>query len=126
MSPSLTRSLLAVGCIVAASGAGVVGSPAAEDAATSASSAQECIADLEFGYTDDAGKYFFTMNFQNNCDKPIMCSIEAYITSFRGPISAHAMLQFPARAQEPARKSYAVRVNAMTGTVQAGRTCNFL
>jgi hypothetical protein len=126
MSLSVSRLLTAFGCIVAGLGAGVAGSPAAEDAAASASSAQECIADLDFGYTDDAGKYFFTMNFQNNCDKPIMCSIEAYITSFRGPISAHTILQFPARAQEPARKSYAVRVNAMTGTVQAGRTCNFI
>ena len=98
---------------------------AADDGAAP-ESANQCIADLDSGYSDDQGKYFFTMNFQNNCDKPIMCSIEAYITSFRGPITAHTILHFPARAQEPARKSYAIRVNAMSGTVQSGRACNFL
>src|SRR5450756_2398833 len=116
MSLSVARSLAAVGCVSATLGVGMTVSLAA----TPATSAKECIADLDSGYTDEGGKYFFTMNFQNSCDQPIMCSIDAYITSFRGPITAHTILHFPARAQEPARKSYAIRVNAMSGTVQAG------
>jgi hypothetical protein len=126
MSLSVTRSLAAIGCLFATLGPGMTVSLAADDGATPATSAKECIVDLDSGYSDDGGKYFFTMNFQNNCDKPVMCSIDSYITSFRGPITAHAILHFPARAQEPARKSYAVRVNALSGTVQAGRACNFL
>jgi hypothetical protein len=126
VSPSVSRSLAALGCIFATLGPGTTAASAAGDNAEPATSATQCIVDLDSGYTDEGGKYFFTMNFQNNCDKPIMCSIDSYITSFRGPISAHTILHFPPRAQEPARKSYAVRVNAMSGTVQAGRACNFL
>jgi hypothetical protein len=125
-SLSVTRSLAVIGSIFALLGLGTTVSLAADDKAAQTTSALECVADLDSGYTDEGGKYFFTMNFQNNCDKPILCSINAYITSFRGPITAHTTLQFPPRAQEPARKSYAVRVNAMSGTVQAGRSCNFL
>jgi hypothetical protein len=126
MSLSITRSLAAMGCVAAAVfGSGLTTSFAADDGVVP-ETAKECIVDLDGGYSDDGGKYFFTMNFQNNCAKPVMCSIDAYITSFRGPISAHTILHFPAKAQTPARKSYAVRVNAMSGTVQSGRACNFL
>jgi hypothetical protein len=127
MSPSALRLLATAGCVAATLfGPGLTVSLAADDPASIEPSAKQCIADLDSGYSDDAGKYFYTMNFQNNCDKPIICTIDAYITSFRGPISAHTILHFPAKAQTPAQKSYAVRVNAMSGTVQYGRACNFL
>jgi hypothetical protein len=127
MSPSAIRLMTAAGIVTTALfGPGPTVSFAAEDQVATEQSAKECIADLDSGYTDDAGKYFFTMNFQNNCDKPIMCTIEAYITSFRGPTSARTILHFPPKEQTPAQKSYAVRVKAMSGTVQYGRTCSFV
>ncbi|MDB5516088.1 MAG: hypothetical protein JWQ17_2846 [Tardiphaga sp.] len=127
MSPSALRLLAATGCVAAALfGPGPTASLAADDQGTAEESATACIADLDSGYSDDAGKYFFTLNYQNNCDKPIKCTIEAYITSFRGPTSAHTTLNFPAKEQTPARKSYAIRVKAMSGTVQSGRDCSFI
>jgi hypothetical protein len=127
MSPSALRLLAAAGCVAAAPfGPGLTPSFAADDPVTTEQSATECIADLDSDYSEDAGKYFFTMNFQNNCDKPIKCTIQAYVTSFRGPTSAHTTLNFPAKAQTPARKSYAIRVKAMSGTVQSGRNCSFI
>jgi hypothetical protein len=127
MPLSVTRLPAVIGCVAAiAFGPRLTASLAADDSAAPVASAKECIADLDSGYADHAGKYFYTMNFQNNCDKPITCSIDAYITSFRGPISAHSILHFPAMVQTPAHKSYAIRVNAMSGTVQYGRACSFL
>jgi hypothetical protein len=127
MSSSVLRLLAAAGCVAAALlGPGPAVSFAADDHATTEPSAKECIADLDTGYSDDGGKYFFTMNFQNNCDKPIKCTIDAYITSYRGPVSAHTVLHFPAKEQSPAQKSYAVRVNAMGGVAQYGRDCSFI
>lgn len=127
MSLSAFRLLAAAGWAAAALfGPGPTVSFAADDQVTSEPSAKECIADLDTGYSDDGGKYFFTMNFQNNCDKPIKCTIDAYITSYRGPVSAHTVLHFPAKEQTPAQKSYAVRVNAMGGVAQYGRDCSFL
>jgi hypothetical protein len=127
MSPSALRLLAAAGCVAAALfGPGLAVSFAADDQAATEPSAKECIADLDTGYSDNAGKYFFTMNFQNNCDKPIKCTIDAYITSYRGPVSAHTVLHFPPKEQSPAQKSYAVRVNAMGGVAQYGRDCSFI
>ena len=124
---SLIRPLAAAGVVaIMICGAGTTSSFAAETPAAAEESAKGCVADLDASFSEQGGKYFFTMNFQNNCDKPIMCSIDAYITSFRGPVTAHTILHFPAKAQTPAHKSYAVRVNAMSGTVQYGRSCNFL
>jgi hypothetical protein len=127
MSPSAIRLMTAAGIVTTALfGPGPTMSFAAEDGLTAEQSAKECIADLDTGYSDDAGKYFFTMNFQNNCDKPIKCTIEAYITSYRGPVSAHTVLHFPAKEQTPAQKSYAVRVKAIGGVAQYGRDCSFI
>jgi hypothetical protein len=127
MSPSTIRLLTAAGCVAAALfGAGPTVSFAAEDQVTTEPSAKECIADLDTGYSDEAGKYFFTMNFQNNCDRPIKCTIDAYITSYRGAASAHTVLHFPPREQTPAQKSYAVQVKAMGGVAQYGRDCSFI
>jgi hypothetical protein len=127
MSLSAFRLLAAAGCVATALlGAGPAVSFAADDQVATEPSAKECIADLDTGYSDDAGKYFFTMNFQNNCDKPIKCTVDAYITSYRGPVSAHTVLHFPAKEQTPAQKSYAVQVKAIGGVAQYGRDCSFL
>lgn len=127
MSPSALRLLATAGSLAATLfGPGPTASFAAEEPLTTEQSAKECIADLDTGYSDDAGKYFFTMNFQNNCDKPIKCTIDAYITSYRGPVSAHTILHFPAKEQTPAQKSYAVRVKAIGGVAQYGRDCSFI
>jgi hypothetical protein len=122
----LIRLLAAAGVVgLTACGPGMTSLFAAENRAADEQSAKECIADLDAGFREDGDKYFFTMNFQNNCARPIQCSIQAYITSHRGPISAQTMLHLPAKEQAPTQKSYTIRVNANGGSAQYGRDCSF-
>src|SRR4051812_22093299 len=118
---------LAVAGIVAlmACGPGTTSSFAAEEQAAAEESVKDCVADLDAGFREEDGKYFFTMNFQNKCARAVQCSVEAYITSFRGPISAQTVLHLPAREQTPTQKSYTIRVNANGGSAQYGRDCSF-
>ena len=126
MPSFLIRPLAAAGIVaLTACGPGMTASLAAETQATTEESPKGCIADLDAGFREEDGKYFFTMNFQNNCARPIQCSIQAYITSHRGPISAQTVLHLPAKGQTPIQKSYAIRVNANGGSAQYGRDCSF-
>ena len=122
MRLSFIRTLVATG-FVAALGA----SPSfASDDGPPAPTAKECIVDTSSDFGQDGKQFIFTMNFDNNCDKPIACTIDAYIVGFRGPTSAHTVLHFPPMAQTPAHKSYVVKVKAAGGTAQYGRSCSFL
>ena len=126
MPSSLIRPLAAAGIVaLTACDPGMTASFAAEPQTTAEESPKGCIADLDSGFSEEGGKYFFTMNFQNNCARPIQCSIQAYITSHRGPISAQTVLHLPAKEQTPTQKSYVIRVNANGGTAQYGRDCSF-
>src|ERR1700692_2301046 len=73
--------------------------------------AKECIADGASDFSQDGKQFFFTMNFDNNCDKPIICTIDAYV-GIRGPTSAHTVMQFPAMKQIRIHKSFIVKAKA--------------
>jgi hypothetical protein len=127
---SFPRLLIATALVAtAACGLGLNAAFAGDESSnpkTATTTATECIADNDSDYAEDGGKYTYTMKFQNNCHKPIACVIDAYIVGFRGPTSAHGTVQFPAMGRTPVHKSFVVRVKAMGGTAQAGRTCSFL
>jgi hypothetical protein len=126
MPLSLVRLLAAAGIVAfMACGPGMTSSFAAENQAAAEDSVKGCIADLDAGFREEDGKYFFTMNFQNSCARPVQCSIQAYITSYRGPISAQTVLHLPAREQAPSETRYSIRVNANGGSAQYGRECQF-
>jgi hypothetical protein len=123
---SLIRPLAAAGiAALAVCGPGMTQSFATENQAADEGSVQGCIADLDAGFREEQGKYFFTMNFQNNCARRIQCSVQAYITSHRGPISAQTILHLPAKEQAPSETRYSIRVNANGGSAQYGRECSF-
>jgi hypothetical protein len=87
--------------------------------------AMECIADVDSRYDEQDKRYTFTMIFQNNCDRPIKCVVDAYVVGIRGPTSGHATLRFAALGEDRARNSYVLKVKAMGGTAQYGRACDF-
>src|SRR6202051_5356726 len=74
--------------------------------------AKECIADGASDFSQDGKQFFFAMNFDNNCDKPIICTIDAYIVGIHGPTSAHTSMQFQAMKQLRIHKSFIVKVTA--------------
>ena len=89
-------------------------------------SATQCIADVSTDYREEGRKFTFTMNFQNECDRPIACVVDAYLVSSRGPSQGHTTLKFPPKAQAPAKLSYTMQVKAIGGSAQYSRDCRFL
>jgi hypothetical protein len=118
-------NMLVIRLLVAAGALGLNPAFASDDVPKSLT-AKECIADGASDFSQDGTQFFFTMNFDNNCDKPIICTIDAYIVGIRGPTSAHTVMQFPAMKQIRIHKSFIVKVKAVDGTAQYGRSCNFL
>ena len=116
-------NMLVIRLLVAAGALGLNPAFASDDVPKSLT-AKECIADGASDFSQDGKQFFFTMNFDNNCDKPIICTIDAYIVGICGPTSAH--MQFPAMKQIRIHKSFIVKVKAVDGTAQYGRSCNFL
>lgn len=130
MTSSLTQSAARLAAAAIAWAAIGIAPALAGDAETKAEAtpmtAKECIADLDSSYAEHGKAFTFTMTFQNSCDRPIKCVIDAYVVGIRGPTSGHTTLRFPARGAEPARNSYVLKVKAMGGTAQYGRACDFI
>ena len=120
MKISLFGSLIGAGFILVMFG---LNPSLAGDDDPASLSAKDCIVDKSSDFGQDGKQFVFTMNFENNCDKPIACTIDAYIVGFRGPTSAHTILRFPAKAQTPAQKTYVVKVKAAGGQGNRVKMC---
>jgi hypothetical protein len=115
--PALVATMIALSAYV-----GLPAPAAAEETPT----AKQCISDDDTAYAEDGKKFTFTMNFHNDCDRPIACQIDAYVVGARGPTQGHTTLKFAPKAQAPSKASYTMRVKAIGGTAQYSRDCRFL
>jgi hypothetical protein len=117
-TPAIVATLIALAVLIGPQ----VRPAAAEDAPT----AKQCIGDDDTAYAQDGKAFTFTMNFHNDCDRPIACEVDAYVVGARGPTQGHTTLKFAPKAQEPAKASYTMRVKAIGGMAQYSRECRFL
>jgi hypothetical protein len=69
----------------------------------------------------------FVFTLQNKCEKRLKCTIDAYITTAKGPASGHGTLIVEPKSHgEAAKKSFSMKVKAAGGAAQVSHDCKVL
>src|ERR1700733_9302807 len=108
-------------------GAGSVGTAAAEDTAAPAAT-PDAAKDIQFcldktGDFVTHGKAFtYVIGLENKCTKRLKCTVDAYITGAKGPVSVHTVITLDAKS----KKTYAAKIKTSGGTAEVSRDCKVL
>jgi hypothetical protein len=90
----------------------------AEDAAVAA-----CI-EQNGGFQTQGKVDSFVFTLQNKCEQRLKCTIDAYVTTAKGPASGHGTLIIAPKSHgEAAKNSFAMKVKAAGGTAQVSHDC---
>jgi hypothetical protein len=91
------------------------------DATTATKDVQSCLD--ETGDFVAHGKVFtYVIGLENKCTKRVKCTVDAYITGAKGPVSVHTVMTLDAKS----KKTYAAKVKTSGGTAEVSRDCKVL
>jgi hypothetical protein len=95
----------------------------ADNAAAAASDAAACVDENgDFETNGSAKSFVFTI--KNKCEKRLKCTIDAYVTTAKGPASGHGTLVIEPKSHgDAAKKSFTMKVKVAGGTAQVSRDC---
>jgi len=124
MRPRFSSSFAVLPLVVCAVFAGCAS--AADAPVTPVKGVAACIAqDGDFHSKGKVNTYVFTIT--NTCEKRLKCTVDAYVTTAKGPDSGHGTLIVGPKSQgAAAKRSFTMRVKAPGGTAQVSHSCNFI
>jgi hypothetical protein len=97
--------------------------PAALAESAAASDTAACI-DENGGFQTHGNVNSFVFTLQNKCEKRLKCTIDAYVTTARGPASGHGTLIVEQKSHgEAVKKSFSMKVKLAGGTAQVSHDC---
>jgi hypothetical protein len=64
----------------------------------------------------------YVIGLENKCTKRLKCTVDAYITGAKGPVSVHTVMTLDAKS----KKTYAAKVKTSGGTAEVSRDCKVL
>jgi hypothetical protein len=97
--------------------------PAAFAEGAAASDTATCIEENgDFQTQGKVSSFVFTL--QNKCEKRLKCTIDADVTTAKGPASGHGTLIVEPKSHgDAAKNSFSMKVKAAGGTAQVSRDC---
>jgi uncharacterized protein YaaQ len=100
--------------------AGFAAAALAEDAPAPdpAKDIQACL-DETGDFVTHGTSFTYVIGLENKCAKRLKCTIDAYITGAKGPVSVHTVMVLDAKS----KKTYPAKVKTSGGTAQVSRDC---
>jgi hypothetical protein len=98
----------------------------ADGTAAVASDAASCVDENgDFETNGSAKSFVFTIT--NKCEKRLKCTVDAYVTTAKGPASGHGTLVIEPKSHgDAAKKSFTMKVKVAGGTAQVSRDCKII
>ncbi|HZC56079.1 MAG TPA: hypothetical protein VE396_08535 [Xanthobacteraceae bacterium] len=79
---------------------------------------QSCLGETG-DFVTHGNAFTYVIGIENKCAKRLKCTIDAYITGAKGPVSVHTVMTLDAKA----KKSYTAKVKTSGGTAEVSRDC---
>jgi hypothetical protein len=79
---------------------------------------QSCL-DETGDFVTHGNAYTYVIGLENKCAKRMKCTIDAYITGAKGPVSVHTVMTLDAKS----KKTYTAKVKTSGGTAEVSRDC---
>jgi len=84
----------------------------------------ECVSE-DSGFKMHGKSPAYVVELTNKCERRLRCKVNVYVTNAFGPTQGQATLVLaPHAAGDAARKTYALKVKALTGSAQGSRQCS--